>query len=129
MNQPTNRKSPSLADLGLDKPVPKTLSLEDLGLDSPVQQQQFAEVFQTLDPSVDLPLGPDVQPSVESHYCHPGIAAVLSLVIPGAGQLYRMQTISGLVWLLCTVLAYLIFFPFGIVLHLGSVLMAAIGEL
>jgi hypothetical protein len=30
----------------------------------------------------------------------PGVAAVLSLVIPGAGQLYRGRVLSGLLWLL-----------------------------
>ncbi len=40
---------------------------------------------------------------------HRGIAAILSLVIPGAGQMYRGKIGWGLVWLVFTVVAYTVF--------------------
>jgi TM2 domain-containing membrane protein YozV len=33
---------------------------------------------------------------------HPGVAAVLSLVIPGAGQMYRGDIGAGFIWLVVT---------------------------
>ena len=38
---------------------------------------------------------------------HPGVAAVLSLVIPGAGQMYKGQVLDGIVWF------FLVFFAYG----------------
>lgn len=36
----------------------------------------------------------------------PGVAAVLSLVIPGAGQIYKGQVFNGLLWLVVVVAGY-----------------------
>lgn len=53
-----------------------------------------------------------------------GIAALISLVIPGGGHIYKGRLGSGLLWLGCTFLGYLaLFFP-GIILHLISVIKA-----
>jgi len=59
---------------------------------------------------------------------HPGVAGVLSLVIPGAGQIYRGQTLNGLLWLLFVVLGYYCFFVPGLILHLFCVVLAASGK-
>ena len=32
----------------------------------------------------------------------PGLAAVLSLIIPGAGQLYNGRVLAGILWLIIT---------------------------
>jgi TM2 domain-containing membrane protein YozV len=45
------------------------------------------------------------------------IAAVLSLVIPGAGQIYKGRTWMGLAWLVFTVAGYLTVLVPGMFLH------------
>jgi TM2 domain-containing membrane protein YozV len=54
-----------------------------------------------------------------------GIAAVLSLVIPGAGQMYKGQVGQGLIWLVVVVLGYVMFIIPGLILHLVCILSAA----
>jgi hypothetical protein len=56
---------------------------------------------------------------------NPGIAAVLSLLIPGTGQMYKGEVGQGFGWLICTVIGYAIFLVPGIVLHIGCVINAA----
>lgn len=36
----------------------------------------------------------------------PGLAAVLSVLIPGLGQIYSGRLLSGGLWLVCTAVAY-----------------------
>lgn len=55
----------------------------------------------------------------------PGVAAVLSLVIPGAGQMYRGRIGLGLLWMLFVVLGYLAFIVPGVLLHLFCIFDAA----
>lgn len=55
----------------------------------------------------------------------PGVAAVLSLVIPGAGQMYQGKIGVGFLWLLCVSIGYLLFIFPGLVLHILCVVMAA----
>lgn len=57
-----------------------------------------------------------------------GAAAVLSLVIPGAGQMYKGQVFGGLVWLLFVGVGYAAFVVPGIVLHLCCIGGAASGD-
>jgi hypothetical protein len=52
---------------------------------------------------------------------NPGVAAVISLVIPGAGQMYSGRIWQGLIWLPCVILAYLIFVLFGLASHAACV--------
>jgi len=49
---------------------------------------------------------------------NPGVGAVLSLVIPGAGQMYRGKVGAGLFWLIVIPISYLLFFPVGLILHI-----------
>jgi hypothetical protein len=73
-------------------------------------------------PSVQIiPVAPPPAPST----INPGVAALLSLLIPGAGQVYRGQVGFGLLLLVATVFAYLVFILFGLGLHLLAVLAAA----
>lgn len=58
----------------------------------------------------------------------PGIAALLSLVLPGAGQIYKGQVGNGLVWLICVVLGYALFIFPGLILHLLCIAGAAQGD-
>lgn len=47
----------------------------------------------------------------------PGIAALLSLVAPGAGQLYSGKTLPGLMWLPAVVCCYVVFPALGAAAH------------
>lgn len=54
-----------------------------------------------------------------------GIAALLSLVIPGAGQMYKGQVVGGLLWLVFVIVGYFAMVVPGIVLHLICIASAA----
>jgi TM2 domain-containing membrane protein YozV len=56
------------------------------------------------------------------------VAAVLSIVIPGAGQIYKGKTAIGLAWLVFTVLGYLTLVLPGMLLHFICVFQAALIE-
>ena len=58
----------------------------------------------------------------------PGVAAVLSLVIPGAGQIYKGQILRGLVWLFVVVLGYFLFIIPGVILHIVCIVGATSGN-
>jgi TM2 domain-containing membrane protein YozV len=64
-------------------------------------------------------------PQVNKDSWSPGVAAVLSLVIPGAGQMYKGQIGSGFVWLVGVTLGYLLMIAPGLILHILCVVMAA----
>jgi len=49
---------------------------------------------------------------------NPGVAAVLSLVIPGAGQMYKGQIGAGVGWLVGTIAGYCLFIVPGLILHI-----------
>lgn len=59
---------------------------------------------------------------------HPGVAAVLSFLIPGLGQIYKGQIANGLVWFVLTGLGYFFFVIPGIVLHVCCIFGAAMGN-
>ena len=54
----------------------------------------------------------------------PGTAAVLSLLIPGAGQMYKGKTLEGFLWLIAVPLGYLFFILPGLILHLMCIVSA-----
>ena len=58
---------------------------------------------------------------------HPGISAVLSVVIPGLGQVYNGRLGAGLVWFLATSFGYWAVLVPGFVLHVLSVYFAYSG--
>ncbi len=58
----------------------------------------------------------------------PGVAAVLSFVIPGLGQIYKGQIFNGLAWLVAVIVGYVAFIIPGIVLHLCCIVGAASGD-
>ena len=55
----------------------------------------------------------------------PGVAAVLSLVLPGAGHMYKGQVTNGLVWLLVVTVGYVALILPGLILHVCCVISAA----
>jgi TM2 domain-containing membrane protein YozV len=58
----------------------------------------------------------------------PGVAALLSLIIPGAGQIYKGQIGKGLLYLIVVVAGYALFVVPGLILHLLVILDAARGN-
>jgi TM2 domain-containing membrane protein YozV len=58
----------------------------------------------------------------------PGVAAVLSLIIPGAGQMYKGKIGSGFFWLIIVVIGYALMVIPGLILHLICIANAASGD-
>jgi TM2 domain-containing membrane protein YozV len=54
-----------------------------------------------------------------------GTAAVLSLVLPGAGQMYKGNVGAGFGWLFGTAAAYCLFVIPGLIVHILCVVNAA----
>lgn len=74
----------------------------------------------------DLASGPSPQTVAASERApSSGAAAVLSLVIPGAGQIYKGQVGAGLMWLVFTVLGYALLILPGLILHIVCIVNAA----
>ena len=48
----------------------------------------------------------------------PGVAMVLSLFIPGLGQLYKGRLLTGMIWFVLTVVGYACFILPGLIFHL-----------
>jgi TM2 domain-containing membrane protein YozV len=61
-------------------------------------------------------------------YWDPGIAAVLSLVIPGAGQIYKGNILAGILWLPFVVGGYFLFLMPGFILHILCIFFAWLGN-
>jgi TM2 domain-containing membrane protein YozV/uncharacterized Zn finger protein (UPF0148 family) len=59
---------------------------------------------------------------------NPAVAMLLSLIIPGLGQIYKGQVLNGLVWLILTTAGYFVFLIPGLVLHLLCILGAGLGD-
>lgn len=57
-----------------------------------------------------------------------GVAAVLSFIIPGLGQLYKGQLFNGLAWFCVVVAAYMLFIIPGLFMHLFCVVGALSGD-
>lgn len=58
----------------------------------------------------------------------PGVAALLSFIIPGAGQIYKGNIFSGIIWFTITIIAYFMLIIPGLILHLVCIIAAASGD-
>jgi len=58
----------------------------------------------------------------------PLVACLFSLLIPGLGQLYKGNPFSGFTWFMLVCLAYCLFTPFGVLMHLLCVIFATLGD-
>ena len=58
----------------------------------------------------------------------PGVAALLSFLIPGAGQMYKGNVLGGLLWLFFVVMGYVLLVIPGLLLHLICIFTAASGD-
>jgi len=65
---------------------------------------------------------------VAVHAWRPGVAALLSFLIPGAGQIYRGETAKGIAWFVFVVVGYFLFILPGLVLHLVCIVAAGSGQ-
>lgn len=73
------------------------------------------------------PVSPSPQVTPQRKWS-PGVAAVLSLVIPGAGQMYKGKVGSGLLWLIFVIIGYAAMIVPGVILHLICIFNAATGD-
>jgi TM2 domain-containing membrane protein YozV len=64
----------------------------------------------------------------KAHPPSPVLAAALSLIIPGAGQMYKGQ-IAGIAWLTATLLGYLFLVMPGLIFHIVCISDAYCGDL
>jgi len=55
----------------------------------------------------------------------PVVAAVLSFLIPGLGQMYRGDVATGFGWLIVTLIGYVLLIVPGLVLHIWCIVSAA----
>lgn len=74
------------------------------------------------------PQTPIVIQSPPQRLWSPGVAAVLSLVIPGAGQMYKGQVGKGILHLIVIVIGYSLFIIPGLILHILCVIDASQGN-
>ncbi|HVU86922.1 MAG TPA: hypothetical protein VHD36_06350 [Pirellulales bacterium] len=58
----------------------------------------------------------------------PAVAALLSLIFPGLGQLYKGQLLNGVIWCIVVLVGYAALIVPGLVLHLCCILGAASGD-
>jgi TM2 domain-containing membrane protein YozV len=56
---------------------------------------------------------------------NPAAAAVLSMIVPGAGQLYAGRPLSGLTWFVLVTMGYMLLIIPGVLLHVLCVAAAA----
>jgi TM2 domain-containing membrane protein YozV len=73
------------------------------------------------------PVQPVMMATVQREWS-PGIAALLSFLIPGAGQLYKGSIISGLLWFVAVSIGYLALIIPGLILHVICIFAAASGD-
>lgn len=64
-------------------------------------------------------------PTALSHVPNPALAAVLSLIVPGAGQLYAGRPVSAVLWFVVVSIGYLLLIVPGILLHAICIAAAA----
>jgi hypothetical protein len=77
---------------------------------------------------LDATLNPVHSRGPSVRFWSPGVAAVLSLIIPGAGQMYKGRVLIGLMWLFVTIVGYLLFILPGFFLHILCIITAASGN-
>lgn len=85
----------------------------------------YVRELEELRPPVSAPPAPAI-PAGPSW--NPGVAALLSLIIPGAGQMYKGQVGVGLAWLFFVVLGYFFYLVPGVILHLVCIFNVATGK-
>ena len=54
----------------------------------------------------------------------PGLAAFISFLLPGAGQMYGGKIMKGIIWLIAGVLGYCLWVVPGIIIHICCIVNA-----
>jgi TM2 domain-containing membrane protein YozV len=71
-------------------------------------------------------LAPMIRPVMDIRPApNPAAAAVLSMIVPGAGQLYAGRPLSGLSWFVLVTMGYMLLIIPGVLLHIICVAAAA----
>ena len=92
-------------------------------LDGRPREQAFAPQ----QPSVNVVVNQRVDTGMAVAQWSPLIAALLSFIVPGLGQLYKGQAINGVAWFFVVLIGYGAFVAPGVILHLCCVIGAASG--
>jgi TM2 domain-containing membrane protein YozV/predicted nucleic acid-binding Zn ribbon protein len=58
----------------------------------------------------------------------PGVAALITLFIPGAGHLYKGNVGAGILWFIAALFGYIMFIIPGIFIHIICIFSAASGD-
>jgi TM2 domain-containing membrane protein YozV len=75
-------------------------------------------------PPTLVPFRPAVLATSERRHASPLIAAALSFLVPGAGQLYAGSVLTAILWFLLVTAGYTLILP-GLILHLFCIAAAA----
>ena len=75
-----------------------------------------------------MPTEPPPAPVASRRIWSPGVAALFSFVIPGAGQMYKGDVVSGLAWFIVTLMGYAMLIVPGLILHLICIINATSGD-
>lgn len=59
---------------------------------------------------------------------NPLLAAILSLILPGLGQLYKGQVFNGIAWFIVVAIGYAALIVPGLLLHFCCIIGAAVGN-
>lgn len=59
---------------------------------------------------------------------NPGLAGVLSFLIPGLGQIYRTKILAGFLWGVFTIMGYFCLVVPGLILHIACICNAVSGN-
>lgn len=69
-----------------------------------------------------------VMPTQVNRKWSPGAAALLSFLIPGAGQMYKGKVGAGIAWFFFVFIGYIFLIIPGVILHLICIFTAASGD-
>ncbi len=89
-------------------------------------QSQYPIVNQNV--NVHVPVNQNAAPYPTYRLWSPGLAAFLSFIIPGLGQIYKGQVGGGIVWFFVVIIGYGAFVIPGLILHLICIITAANGN-
>jgi len=79
-------------------------------------------------PNVNVVVNQQTNIGVGHKRWSPLLAAILSFIIPGLGQLYKGQLLNGLVWFIFVIAGYICFIVPGLVLPLCCIIGAGMGN-
>jgi uncharacterized paraquat-inducible protein A len=113
-------KKKMLEDMAEEETHRKTLPMS---ICCPICNKEISRAA-TACPSCGHPINPQAIGTSQRSWS-PGIAAVLSLFIPGAGQIYKGHVGAGILWLVLVVGGYFLFIIPGVILHLVCIFNAA----